>query len=163
MALLTNLTVVSARLADLTRSSGAHVAAAANLCNEMVTTLLSLSNEEATAWLNAQNPADINQLFTDHLVVGTNLNATLEALKSQLQAASIPFDPRPVDVRPVTDKLAEQGRQMSIGATGFLVENIPAPVVPEEPPYLPPGGPEGEPYTPPGYEGPPADVVDSTL
>lgn len=127
MALLTPLTRVSAELAELTRNAGSHANAAASICNQMVGTLLSLSNADATSWLNAQNPADIMQLFTDHYTVGVKLNELLEALHTQLEAADIPFAPVNVDIRPVSDKLADQGRQMTFDGTAFTVSDIPVP------------------------------------
>lgn len=153
MSLLTTNSRTSAKLAELVSNVGNHVVCAAQFTNQMVSTLLDLSDDDLSSWLNA-NIADLDQIFTDHYIVGTKINEGLIAINSQLIAAGIPLTPVFVDVSSVADKLAVQGRQMTFTETGIVI----APIPPPEPDPLDELPPDGEPLIDPLLEGdPPID------
>lgn len=160
MSLLTKNTKTSATLASQIQSGGAHLAAFSAIVNSMVGTLINLNNEDATAWLNAQVPSDVERLFTAHYQVGLATNG-LQQIFGQLMAESeIVYAATAVDIRPVSEKLADQGRELLVSAAGFVVQDIvlpppvDPPVDPEAPPVDPPVDPEAPPVDP---EAPPVD------
>ena len=131
--LLNKLTKINADLAEDIRSTGSLITAGAQKMNGMVTRLLRLSNEDLSEWLNSQPLEDVSKLFDDHLVVGSKINESVNAIGEQLTASGIPFVHFLVDTRPFSQKLADRGRLIKFENGVFIVEDIPAPQPEPEP------------------------------
>lgn len=127
MSLLTKTTKTSALLAGQIQNGGAHLAALSSIVNSMVGTLINLSDEDATAWLNAQIPADVEALFTAHAQVGLATNGLIAIFDQLMGASEIDYYAPLVDIRPVAEKLADQGRELLISEAGFSVITTPLP------------------------------------
>lgn len=157
--LLNKLTKINADLAEDIKSTGSLITAGAQRMNTMARRLLSLSNEDLTEWLNSQPIQDTFKLFDDHLIVGTKINESVEAIGSQLAASGIPFTQFLVDVRPFGEKLAEQGRLVKFENGVFTVENVPVPEPEPEPQPEPQPEPEPEPEPEPDPDQEPDPIV----
>lgn len=125
MPLLTQNQRLNATLADDARNIAAHLAAAINRANGMVTTMLSLSDADLTAWLNSQQPADTLALFGAHGQLGTALNGAITVAGAVLVSSGLPAPDAVVDVRSVADKLASQGRVLGFADGVFSVTTPP--------------------------------------
>ena len=131
MPLLTQNQRLNATLADDARNIAAYLAAASTRANGMVATMLSLHDADLTDWLNSQPPQETLALFAAHGQLGEALNGALAIAGSVLASSGLPAPETLVDVRSVAEKLADQGRVLSVSAEGvFSVANIP-PVEPE--------------------------------
>lgn len=110
--------------------------------SQVVDDLLSKTNEELTAWLQGKAP-ELNTLLTRHAVTGAGLNAAIAAVQATLTEAGDKMVIPTVDVRPLQEKLADQGRQVDF--TTLTVTNIPVPIPEPEPEPEPEPAPEPEP------------------
>lgn len=104
MAILTTNEQISARLAGRASALAAYVAASVAEMNGMASELLALDDTTLTAWLQA-NAAKLAPMFEAHAINGKTLNQLVSGVAQQTAIA-----PDLVDVRPVVDKLASQGR-----------------------------------------------------
>ena len=92
----------------------------------MVSILLNLDNEALQNWLNSQPMPDVFALFEAHKASGESLNASLVIVASLVEDSGLPAQYTPVDVRPFQEKLAAQGRQVTIVDGKFIVSAIPS-------------------------------------
>lgn len=99
----------------------------------MSKTLLALGNQDLENWLNSQPVQDLQQLFSDHLNTGTQINEAISVVNTQLQASGIMYWPIFVDVRDFATKLSEQQREAVFDGTAWHVSSI-VPVEPEPEP-----------------------------
>lgn len=94
-----------------TRDAASHLAAAASKLNGQVSRLLSLDDAALTAWLQGKG-ASLNDLLTRHATTGAAINAALDAASATLTESGDVAPVLRVDVRPLADKLTEQGRSI---------------------------------------------------
>ena len=125
MPLLTTLQTINARLAADASSAANHIASAAVLANRMSASILSLDDEQLTAWLNSQPRADIETLLTAHGQLGEAINAAAYVAKSVLTESAMVADIPNVDVRSIDDKLADRGRILTYESGTHLVTTLP--------------------------------------
>lgn len=104
MAILTTNEQISAALDRKASDLAAYVAAAVHSMNGMAGDLLALDEATLTSWLKA-NAAKLAPMFEAHAANGAILNQLVAGIAQQATIA-----PDLVDVRPVVDKLASQGR-----------------------------------------------------
>jgi hypothetical protein len=116
--------------------------AAATHLNAIVRDLLALDDADLAAFCNEQGPAGLNELTTLHAEHGAAISELSAAAAAMLFDSGIMWPASVVDVRPLGDKLAEQGREMTFADGVFAVSQFPQ----SEPPPAP--EPEPEPLTP---------------
>ena len=133
MPLLTQNARLNAALADDARNITAHLAAASNRANGMVSTMLALDDEALSAWLNSQSPEETLALFGAHGQLGEALNGALAIAGAVLAASGLPAPDGFVDVRSVPEKLAERGRIFAFEDGVFSVTTPPPPEPEPEP------------------------------
>lgn len=126
MPLLTPLQTINARLAGDASSAANHIANAAVLANRMSASMLSLDDEQLTAWLNSQSRTDVEILLSAHGQLGQAINAAALVAQAVLNESGMSANIPPVDVRSVAEKLADQRRVMTYENGGFLVTTLPA-------------------------------------
>lgn len=133
MPLLTQNQRLNATLADDARNIAAHLAAASNRANGMVSTMLSLDDVALTDWLNSQPPEETLALFGAHGQLGEALNGALQIASAVLAASGLDAPSGLVDVRSVPEKLADQGRVFGFENGVFSVTTPPPPEPDPEP------------------------------
>lgn len=116
----------SADLLTLSGSAMRLLSAAAETVNAISRRLLALPNDSLQIWLNSQPVADVAALFAAHAEAGAAINRASAITAQQLTESGTPATPAEVDVRPFSEKLADQGRQAFYDGTQFIVSNIPA-------------------------------------
>lgn len=124
--LLTPNQLTSAELLEATRSSLGLLATSAAQANRMVSILLNLDNSGLESWLNSQPMPDVFALFEAHKASGESLNASLVIVANLVKDSGLPAQYTEVDVRPFQEKLAAQGRQVTIVDGKFTVSALPS-------------------------------------
>lgn len=111
-------------LLDSTRGILRHLENAAVLANRQVTALLALGDAALTSWLQS-HAAELTDLLTRHAATGLSINAALVAIRATLiESGETLTSAVTVDVRPLAEKLAEQGRTIDMQT---LTVSTPAP------------------------------------
>lgn len=103
--------------------AGNYQAAAAHL-NAIVRDVLALPDDDLAAFCNDLGPAGLNQLTSLHLAHGTGITQLSQEAASTLAESGILWPASHVDVRPLGDKLAEQGRELSYVDGVFVVTSL---------------------------------------
>ena len=124
MPLLTTTQLTNARIAELGQNIASHLAAAARAANEQTATAMALSDADLSDWLNAQG-AELDALFAAHAELGQAINTASEVAVSTLSASGINAPAGIVDIRPVSEKLAAQNRQIQVVDGIFSVTTLP--------------------------------------
>ena len=119
-------------LARVQSLAGNYNAAASHL-NAIVRDVLALSNEDLFEFANEQGPAGMNELTTLHAEHGAAITELSQAAADLLAASGVIWPASVVDVRPLGEKLAEQGREMTFEDGVFAVVQIPRPEPEPEP------------------------------
>ena len=101
--------------------------AAASHLNAIVRDLLALDDADLAAFANEQGPTALNELTTLHLEHGTAITELSAAAAAILADSGTIWPASAVDVRPLNEKLAEQGREMTFTGGVFSVQPIPEP------------------------------------
>jgi hypothetical protein len=101
--------------------------AAANHLNAIVRDLLALGDDDLAAFANGQGPEGMNELTTLHAEHGAAITELSAAAAAMLGDSGIAWPASMVDVRPLSDKLAEQGREMTFADGVFSVSPITEP------------------------------------
>ena len=101
--------------------------AAASHLNAIVRDVLALSDADLAAFANEQGPAGLNELTTLHAEHGAAITELSAAAAATLAASGTIWPASIVDVRPLSEKLAEQGREMIFVGGVFSVQPIPEP------------------------------------
>lgn len=104
-----------------------HYNAAASHLNAITNDLLALSDDDLAAFCNEQGPNGLNELTTLHAEHGAAITELSAAAASMLADSGIAWPASLVDVRPLSDKLAEQGREMTLADGVFSVSPITEP------------------------------------
>jgi L-fucose isomerase-like protein len=125
MPLLTPLQTINARLADDARQCANHIASASAIANRMVAAMLSLDDEQLTAWLNSQPREDVEALLAAHGQLGEAINAAATVAQAVLNESGMSANIPPVDVRSVAEKLADQRRVLTYANGAFTVTALP--------------------------------------
>lgn len=112
--------------------------ACATHLNAIVRDLLALSDADLAAFANDIGPTGLDELTTLHLEHGTVITEISAATAALLADSGTVWPASVVDVRPLSDKLAEQGREMTFADGVFAVLQLPQP----EPPPAPEPEPE---------------------
>ena len=131
MPLLTPLQTINARLAGDASSAANHIANAAVLANRMSESMLSLNDEQLTAWLNSQSRTDVEILLSAHGQLGQAINAAALVAQAVLNESGMSANIPPVDVRSIEDKLADQRRVLTYANGAFTVTTLPPEPEPE--------------------------------
>ena len=113
-------------LARVQHLAGNYNAAASHL-NAITNDVLALSNEDLFEFANEQGPAGLNELTTLHAEHGAAITELSQAAAAMLADSGVPWPASVVDVRPLSDKLAEQGREMTFEDGVFAVSQLPEP------------------------------------
>lgn len=101
--------------------------AAASHLNAIVRDLLALGDDDLAAFCNEQGPGGLNELTTLHAEHGAAITELSAAASAMLGDSGITWPASLVDVRPLSEKLAEQGREMTLADGVFSVSPITEP------------------------------------
>jgi hypothetical protein len=123
-----------------------HLAGNYNACathlNAIVQDVLAMSDADLAAFANEQGPAGLNELTELHAEHGAAITELSAAAAATLADSGVTWPASVVDVRPLGEKLAEQGREMTFADGVFAVSRLPqpdpAPAPEPEPEPLPP-------------------------
>ena len=110
-------------LSRVQQLAGNYNAGAAHL-NAIVRDLLALGDDDLAAFCNAYGPEGLNELTRLHAEHGAAINALTAAAAAMLQESGIAWPSPTVDVRPLADKLAAQGRELVFGNGVFVVQRL---------------------------------------
>ncbi len=127
MPLLTSTEATSAAIAHAAENLAGFLSACVTLANDMARHPLSLSTPDLTAWLNARPAAQRLAEFGAHATLGEALNNAASVAESSLGLLGGHLGR--VDISPVSEKLASQGRVLSFVGETFAVIDLP-PVTP---------------------------------
>ena len=113
-------------LARVQHLAGNYNACASHL-NAITNDLLALNDTDLAAFANEQGPAGLNELTTLHAEHGAAISELSQAAADLLAASGTIWPASVVDVRPLSEKLAEQGREMTFADGVFAVSQLPEP------------------------------------
>lgn len=113
-------TAAASILSRVQHLAGNYNAAASHL-NTITNDLLALGNDDLAAFCNEQGPIGLTELTDLHLEQGTAINGLSAGVSDMLADSGIPWPASLVDVRPLSEKLAEQGRELSFVDGAFQV------------------------------------------
>ena len=113
-------------LAKVQNLAGNYNAAASHL-NAIVRDVLALSNEDLFEFCNEQGPAGMNELTMLHAEHGAAITELSAAAAATLADSGVAWPASVVDVRPLGEKLAEQGRELTFEDGVFAVSQLPQP------------------------------------
>ncbi len=125
MSLLPPSQLTNAQIAQSAQQCASHISSAAVLAGQMTSAALRLDDEQITAWLNSRPPQETQELFAAHNALGQAINAAADVAAAALAASGIPANIQRVDVRPVTEKLADQRRVLAFEDGVFSVTTLP--------------------------------------
>ena len=115
--------------------------AAATHLNAIVRDVLAMDDDALAAFANEQGPTGLNELTSLHAEHGAAITELSAAAAATLADSGVTWPASIVDVRPLSEKLAEQWRELTFADGVFAVVQIPRP----EPPPAPEPEPEPEP------------------
>ena len=113
-------------LARVQQLAGNYQAGASHL-NAIVRDLLALGDDDLAAFANQLGPQGLYDLTTLHGLHGAAINQLAQEAAGILAESGVSWPAASVDVRPLTEKLADQGRQLLLVEGVFSVEPV-APV-----------------------------------
>jgi hypothetical protein len=102
-------------------------AASASHLNAIVRDVLALDDAALADFANEQGPAGLNELTTLHAEHGAAITELSAAAAATLADSGVAWPASVVDVRPLGEKLAEQGREMTFADGVFAVSPITEP------------------------------------
>ena len=118
-----------------------HLAGNYNACathlNAIVRDVLALSNEDLFEFANEQGPDGMDELTMLHAEHGAAITDLSAAAAATLADSGVTWPASVVDVRPLGEKLAEQGRELTFADGVFAVVQIPRPEPEPEPEPIP--------------------------
>jgi hypothetical protein len=94
------------------RDLAAHYNAAASHLNAIVRDLLALGDDDLAEFCNQLGPQGLNDLTSLHLAHGTGITQLSQEAADLLDDSGVVWPLTIVDVRPLQDKLADQGREL---------------------------------------------------
>lgn len=101
--------------------------AAGTHLNAIVRDVLALDDADLAEFANQQGPDGLNELTSLHAEHGTAITELSAAAAATLEDSGVLWPASIVDVRPLGDKLAEQGREMTFADGVFAVSPLPQP------------------------------------
>ncbi len=113
-------------LAKVQNLAGNYNAAATHL-NAIVRDLLALPDADLAAFCNEQGPTGLNELTSLHGAHGEMINSLSAEAAAMLADSGIIWPASWVDVRPLPEKLAEQGRVITFVDGSFVVTSLAQP------------------------------------
>ena len=127
-------------LARVQNLAGNYNACATHL-NAIVRDVLALDDADLAAFATEQGPAGLNKLTTLHAEHGAAISELSAAAAATLADSGVTWPASVVDVRPLSEKLAEQWRKLTFADGVFAVSQLQQP----ESPPAPAPEPEPEP------------------
>lgn len=113
-------------LARVQQLAGNYQAAASHL-NAIVQDVLALDDADLAEFANEQGPDGLNELTSLHLAHGTAITELSAEAAATLADSGIFWPASLVDVRPLGEKLADQGRELVLVDGAFSVQTISTP------------------------------------
>ena len=110
-------------LARVQSLAGNYNAAASHL-NAITNDLLALSNEDLFEFANEQGPDGMDELTMLHAEHGAVISELSQAAADLLAESGTVWPASVVDIRPLGEKLAEQGREMTFVDGVFAVSQL---------------------------------------
>lgn len=101
--------------------------AAASHLNAITNDLLALGDADLAAFANDMGPQGLNDLTSLHLLHGTSITQLSQEASDILDDSGVAWPAAVVDVRPLSEKLAAQGREMTFTDGGFAIAPLPQP------------------------------------
>ena len=128
-------TLAASQIIDYIINARSHYTAAASHLNNMTSTIIGLSNDNLAALGNNLGPAEMESLTTAHKQQGEALNSLIQGINTILTESGISSSGVIVDVRPLSEKLAAQRREIVLTDGVFQVLDFPPEIIPivEEP------------------------------
>lgn len=80
--------------------------------NGIVSDVIALDDTDLAEFANTQGPIGLNELTTLHKNHGEAINALAETASHMLSESGVSWDNAVTDVRPLNEKLADQGREL---------------------------------------------------
>lgn len=118
-------------LARVQQLAGNYNAGAAHL-NAIVRDLLALDDADLAEFANEQGTDGLNELTTLHLMHGETITELSAEAAATLADSGVLWPASIVDVRPLGEKLAEQGRELTFADGVFSVAQLLEPVAQPE-------------------------------
>ena len=119
-------TAAASILSRVQHLAGNYNAAASHL-NAITNDLLALGDNDLAAFCNEQGTDGMNELTTLHAEHGAAITELSAAAAAMLADSGIAWPASLVDVRPLSEKLAEQGRELTLADGVFSVSPITEP------------------------------------
>ena len=110
-------------LARVQQLAGNYQAAASHL-NAITNDLLALDDADLAEFCNEQGPDGLNELTSLHAEHGVSITELSAAAAATLADSGVIWPASIVDVRPLGEKLAEQGRELIFADDAFAVVPI---------------------------------------
>ena len=107
--------------------------AAGTHLNAIVRDVLAMDDADLAEFANDIGPTALNELTTLHLEHGTAITELSAVAAATLAASGAIWPASIVDVRPLNEKLAEQGRELTFADGVFTVSQLPQPEPEPEP------------------------------
>ena len=107
--------------------------AAASHLNAIVRDVLALDDADLAAFANEHGPAGLNELTELHAEHGAAITELSAAAAATLADSGTLWPASIVDVRPLSEKLAEQGRELTFADGVFAVSELAQPEPEPEP------------------------------
>jgi hypothetical protein len=117
----------AAAILERVKSAAANYNAAASHINAILRDLLALGDDDLAAFANEQGPAGLNELTALHAEHGAAINELSASASAMLADSGVLWPASLVDVRPLSEKLSEQGREMTLADGVFSVSPITEP------------------------------------
>jgi hypothetical protein len=111
-------------LARVQQLAGNYNASASHL-NAIVRDVLALDDTDLAEFANEQGPDGLNELTTLHLMHGETITELSADAAATLADSGVLWPASIVDVRPLSEKLAEQGRELTFSDGVFSVVQLP--------------------------------------
>lgn len=110
-------------LARVQQLAGNYQAAASHL-NAIVRDVLALDDADLAEFVNQLGPQGLNDLTSLHLLHGESITQLSQEAADILDESGVTWPVSAVDVRPLSEKLSEQGRQMTFADGIFVVTEL---------------------------------------
>lgn len=123
----TKSAAAAAAIISRVQSLAGNYNAAATHLNAIVRDLLALSDADLAAFCDEQGPTGLNELTSLHGAHGEMINSLSAEAAAMLAESGILWPASSVDVRPLSEKLAEQGRVITFVDGSFVVTSLAQP------------------------------------
>lgn len=117
----------AASILSRTQQLAGNYQAAASHLNAIVRDVLALDDADLAAFCNDLGPQGLNDLTSLHLLHGTSVTQLSQEAADILDDSGVAWPAATVDVRPLGEKLADQGRELLLVDGVFSVQPLPQP------------------------------------